>query len=101
MELCPNLCAEARKTLGDGARVTCIGMQNYAPDNFCDLFWFQWCIGHLTDVDFVALLVRLKEKLKPNGFIVIKDNFTSSGSAGCLFNEGWKYIARISEIDQP
>jgi len=59
--------------------VKCIGMQNYRPDKNADLFWFQWCVGHLTDSDFIKLLRILAACLNENGFICIKDNFTSSG----------------------
>ena len=60
----------------------CIGMQNYRPDKNADLFWFQWCVGHLTDSDFINLLRILAASLNENGFICIKDNFTSSGDNG-------------------
>ena len=57
-------------------------MQNYSPNGKFDLFWFQWCIGHLTDSHFIKLLIRLKNNLNKNGIIVIKDNFTTSGETG-------------------
>ena len=57
-------------------------MQDYYPDGKFDLFWFQWCIGHLSDKDFILLLKRMKENLNENGMIVIKDNFTTSGNTG-------------------
>ena len=57
-------------------------MQHYTPNSQFDLFWFQWCIGHLTDADLVSLLFRLKNNLNKNGLIVIKDNFTTSGNTG-------------------
>ena len=85
MELCSSLCSEAAKLFAPyGSRVSikCVGMQNYVPERKFDLFWFQWCIGHLTDAHFISLLKTLKTHLNENGLIVIKDNFTSSGDTG-------------------
>eukprot|EP01087_Luapelamoeba_hula_P022722 TRINITY_DN8214_c0_g1_i1.p1 TRINITY_DN8214_c0_g1~~TRINITY_DN8214_c0_g1_i1.p1 ORF type:complete len:343 (-),score=77.47 TRINITY_DN8214_c0_g1_i1:1023-2051(-) len=55
----------------------CSALQDFAPErNTYDVIWLQWVIGYLTDVDFVALLKRFKQSLKPNGIIVVKDNVT-------------------------
>nr|POE83744.1 alpha n-terminal protein methyltransferase 1 [Quercus suber] len=39
-----------------------------------DVIWVQWCIGHLTDDDFVSFFSRAKAGLKPGGFFVLKEN---------------------------
>ena len=47
------------------------------PANAYDLVWAQWVLGHLTDTDVVALLVRCREALRPGGAVVVKDNATT------------------------
>ena len=44
-----------------------------------DVVWIQWCIGHLTDEDLVAFLIRCKAGLKEGGFIVMKENNANVG----------------------
>ncbi|KAJ4702851.1 alpha N-terminal protein methyltransferase 1-like [Melia azedarach] len=44
-----------------------------------DVIWIQWCIGHLTDDDFVSFFKRAKVGLKPGGFFVLKENIARSG----------------------
>nr|CAG4642080.1 EOG090X0EJQ [Eurycercus lamellatus] len=56
------------------------GLQNFTPkQEMYDIIWVQWVLGHLTDEDLVNFLKRCQSGLKPNGFIVIKENLTSSG----------------------
>lgn len=38
----------------------------------------QWCVGHLTDVDFVAYLKRCIPALQPHGFIGVKENIATT-----------------------
>ena len=42
-----------------------------------DVIWIQWCIGQLSDADFIDLLKRAK--VKEDGFIVVKENNCSKG----------------------
>ena len=42
-----------------------------------DVIWIQWCIGQLSDADFIDLLKRAK--VKKDGFIVVKENNCSKG----------------------
>ncbi|KAJ8609715.1 hypothetical protein CTAYLR_008448 [Chrysophaeum taylorii] len=49
-------------------------MQEWRPAATYDVVWVQWSVGHLTDVDFVAFLVRCRDALAPNGIVVVKDN---------------------------
>lgn len=55
------------------------GLQTFTPKNFTyDVIWSQWVLGHLTDADLIAFLRRCIGGLRPNGCIVIKENFTST-----------------------
>ena len=41
-----------------------------------DVIWIQWCVGHLTDEDFVSFFQRCATGLRPGGIIVVKENNT-------------------------
>ncbi|XP_054796601.1 alpha N-terminal protein methyltransferase 1-like isoform X1 [Prosopis cineraria] len=37
----------------------CVPLQDFTPDTqIHDIIWIQWCIGHLTDEDFVSFFKR-------------------------------------------
>lgn len=55
------------------------GLQNFAPTpGHYDVIWSQWVLGHLTDADLRAFFERCALALKPNGCLVIKENFTAT-----------------------
>lgn len=43
-----------------------------------DLIWNQWCLGHLTDAQLVKFLKKCCSALKPGGWIVVKENLSTS-----------------------
>jgi protein N-terminal methyltransferase len=49
------------------------------PTPTYDLIWNQWCLGHLTDEQLTAYLSRLIPSLRPNGWIVVKENVLGDG----------------------
>ncbi|XP_020536072.1 alpha N-terminal protein methyltransferase 1 isoform X2 [Jatropha curcas] len=58
----------------------CTPLQEFTPEaGRYDVIWVQWCIGHLTDDDFVSFFKRAKVGLKPGGFFVLKENTARSG----------------------
>ncbi|XP_050223569.1 alpha N-terminal protein methyltransferase 1 [Mercurialis annua] len=58
----------------------CTPLQEFMPEaGRYDVIWVQWCIGHLTDDDFVSFFKRAKIGLKPGGFFVLKENIAQSG----------------------
>uniref|UniRef100_A0A6M2E8C4 Alpha N-terminal protein methyltransferase 1 n=1 Tax=Populus davidiana TaxID=266767 RepID=A0A6M2E8C4_9ROSI len=58
----------------------CVPLQEFTPDvGRYDVIWVQWCIGHLTDDDFVSFFNTAKIGLKPGGFFVLKENLARSG----------------------
>lgn len=67
-----------------------VGIQDWEPDTQYDIFWCQWSIMYLTDVDCISFLRRCKQHLSPNGIIVIKDNISdqdlNAGKETCQFD---------------
>ncbi|KAL5773902.1 hypothetical protein ACOSP7_011459 [Xanthoceras sorbifolium] len=58
----------------------CVPLQEFTPDTGkYDVIWVQWCIGHLTDEDFVSFFKRAKVGLKPGGLFVLKENIARNG----------------------
>ncbi|XP_004504731.1 alpha N-terminal protein methyltransferase 1 [Cicer arietinum] len=58
----------------------CVPLQDFTPDTGrYDVIWIQWCIGHLTDDDFITFFKRAKVGLKPGGLFVLKENIARSG----------------------
>ncbi|WCJ24368.1 N-terminal Xaa-Pro-Lys N-methyltransferase 1 [Euphorbia peplus] len=58
----------------------CTPLQEFTPDaGRYDVIWVQWCIGHLTDDDFVSFFKRAKIGLKHGGLFVLKENLAKSG----------------------
>lgn len=58
----------------------CVPLQEFTPEaGRYDIIWVQWCIGHLTDDDFVSFFTRAKVGLKPGGLFVLKENIARNG----------------------
>ncbi|KAB1222893.1 Alpha N-terminal protein methyltransferase 1 [Morella rubra] len=58
----------------------CMPLQEFTPEaGRYDVIWIQWCIGHLTDDDFVSFFKRAKAGLKPGGFFILKENIARTG----------------------
>ncbi|KAK0648694.1 alpha-N-methyltransferase NTM1 [Cercophora newfieldiana] len=60
-----------------------VGLEDWSPveGTLYDLIWIQWCVGYLTDEQFVAFMKRCGEALNPDGgLMVVKENVSTSGS---------------------
>ncbi|KAI3455890.1 hypothetical protein Pfo_012553 [Paulownia fortunei] len=58
----------------------CVPLQEFTPEaERYDIIWVQWCIGHLSDDDFVSFFQRAKGGLRPGGLFVLKENIARSG----------------------
>lgn len=58
----------------------CTPLQEFTPEaGRYDIIWVQWCIGHLTDHDFLEFFKRARIGLKPGGFFVLKENIAKNG----------------------
>ncbi|XP_004208335.2 N-terminal Xaa-Pro-Lys N-methyltransferase 1 isoform X1 [Hydra vulgaris] len=54
------------------------GLQTFNPkQNYYDVIWIQWVIGHLTDEDLISFIKRCQKGLTNGGCIVIKDNIAA------------------------
>ena len=51
------------------------------PDRY-DLIWVQWVLLYLTDSDVITALGRLRDALRPDGLIVVKENCLLNNSPG-------------------
>lgn len=61
-------------------RYLCEPLQEWSPDKGrYDVIWIQWCLGHCTDDDLVALLHRCAAGLKRGGLVVVKENNCKEG----------------------
>ena len=80
---------KAEETLGgeskrpDGHRCVYFfaeSLESFTPEpGRYDVVWIQWCVGHLTDEDFVAFFRRCAEGLKPGGMVFMKENNAKDG----------------------
>jgi protein N-terminal methyltransferase len=52
------------------------------PAGEYNIFWCQWVLSHLTDDDLVVFLRRCGERLRPGGFVVVKENVIRRGKKG-------------------
>lgn len=71
-------------SLGD---VFAVGLENWMPAKTYDLIWNQWCVGHLTDSQFVAYLLRCGKALSKGGWIVVKENLSTHKYGEDVFDD--------------
>lgn len=64
-----------------------VGLEDWTPANTYDLIWNQWCVGHLTDPQFVAYLVRCSKALSEGGWIVVKENLSTHAYGEDIFDD--------------
>lgn len=74
---------KAREYLAGNSKVGnlyCAGLQNFtfSPGQY-NVIWCQWVLGHLTESHLIQFLRRCCQGLKAGGYIVVKENVTSSG----------------------
>lgn len=78
VEQSPRLLEGAPAYIGpESSRVSLVlsGLQTFTPTGpIYDVIWIQWVIGHLHDLDFIEFLQRCKAGLRPDGYVVMKEN---------------------------
>ncbi|SPO04476.1 probable putative methyltransferase [Cephalotrichum gorgonifer] len=62
-------------------RVFNVGLEEWRPEpgEKYDIVWNQWCLGHLRDEELVEYLERCRGVLEEGGFVVVKENMSTSG----------------------
>jgi len=76
-----------------------VGLEEWHPVEGAvyNLFWLQWCLGHLTDGQLVAFLQRAKAALMPDsGLVVIKENLSTADED--LFDETDSSVTRFVDV---
>ncbi|EMS61992.1 Alpha N-terminal protein methyltransferase 1 [Triticum urartu] len=73
-------CMDVEQDTHKAANFYCTPLQDFTPEEGrYDVIWIQWCIGQLTDDDFISFFNRAKVGLKPDGFFVLKENIAKNG----------------------
>lgn len=62
-----------------------------------DLIWNQWCCGQLKDDQLVTYLEKCKDALTENGWIVVKENMTTSPDDDDVYDETDSSVTRSDE----
>jgi len=70
------------------------GLETWTPEITYDLIWNQWCLGQLTDAQLSEYLDRIKDKVKPGGWIVVKENMSSDPWGADIFDQTDSSVTR-------
>lgn len=75
------------------------GLESWIPERQSyDLFWNQWCLGHLTDSQLVTYFRRCSDGLRrPGGWIVVKENISTNAEGKDIFDEHDSSVTRTDE----
>ncbi|KAM0717324.1 hypothetical protein Q7P37_007176 [Cladosporium fusiforme] len=79
---------------GGVGRIFNVGLEGWEPQGEYDLVWNQWCVGQLTDVQFVAYLKRVMGVLSEGGWIVVKENLSNHHLGEDVFDEEDSSVTR-------
>lgn len=75
-----------------------VGLEDWHPDRDglgpYDLIWNQWCVGQLSDVEFVKYLKRLPPVLSEGGWIVVKENISNHYLGEDVYDETDSSVTR-------
>lgn len=76
-----------------------VGLEDFDPTagdaKGYDLIWNQWCVGQLTDAQLISYLQRCASALhKPHGWIVVKENMSSSPVGEDVFDDTDSSVTR-------
>jgi protein N-terminal methyltransferase len=74
-----------------------VGLESWTPKIQYDMIWNQWCLGQLTDVQLLDYFGRIKDKVKPGGWIVVKENMSSDPWGQDVFDETDNSVTRSNQ----
>jgi protein N-terminal methyltransferase len=74
-----------------------VGLEAWEPSHTYDLIWNQWCVGQLTDAQFVAYLQRATAALGEGGWIVVKENLSNNHLGEDVYDETDSSVTRTDE----
>ena len=95
--------AKNRDVVGSGGggrvgEVYVTGLEDWAPEEArYDLIWNQWCLGHLTDEQLRAYFERCKKALTVDGWIVVKENMSTSLKGEDVFDRQDSSVTRTDQ----
>lgn len=64
-----------------------VGLEDWTPSQRYSLIWNQWCVGQLTDAQLRTYLQRCAGMLEEGGWIVVKENLSTSISDEDIFDD--------------
>ena len=62
-----------------------------------DMIWNQWCVGQLSDAEFVKYLKQLPPALSEGGWIIVKENLSNHHMGEDVFDETDSSVTRTDE----
>ncbi|EME49754.1 hypothetical protein DOTSEDRAFT_68512 [Dothistroma septosporum NZE10] len=71
-----------------------VGLEQWHPEHQYDVIWNQWCVGQLTDAQLVEYLQRIQSYLRPNGWIIVKENLSNTALGEDVYDETDSSVTR-------
>lgn len=78
-----------------------VGLEDWLPKKEglgpYDLIWNQWCVGQLSDKEFVKYLKRLPGALSEGGWMVVKENLSNHHFGEDVYDETDSSVTRTDK----
>lgn len=75
-----------------------MGLEDWNPgNNYYDLIWTQFCVGHLTDVQLKEYIIRCRAALTAAGIMVVKENMSTDPKGEDMYDELDSSVTRTDE----
>ena len=75
-----------------------MGLADWNPgNNYYDLIWTQFCVGHLTDVQLKEYIMRCRAALTVTGIMVVKENMSTDPKGEDMYDELDSSVTRTDE----